>query len=106
MRWIISFVSILCLIQCQVEASDWLNRTIQVNLIVPANRRAFDANYDVLEQSETILSDWVNATNGQYPWTIYTTAWSSIRVGTGCTGTIISDTIVLSDLHCTREKCV
>jgi len=97
-------ILILCLVPFQVRASDWLNRTIRVDLIADRfNHRAFDPKYDILERSERISSG-VNATNGQYPWNILTTAWSNqgsgFRIGTTCSGTIISNNFVLSDLHC------
>jgi len=92
------------LVQVQVQASDWLNRTVRVDLIVNSNRRSFDPQYDLLERSDR-LSNGVNATNGQYPWSILTIAWSGsgVRVGTSCSGTIISNNFVLSDFHCVGQ---
>lgn len=100
-------ILILCLVQHQVQANDWLNRTIRVDLIVDGNRRAYDPKYDLLEQTESITSG-VNATNGQYPWTIFTTAWSDagsgFRIGYSCSGTIVSPNFVLSDYHCVGSE--
>lgn len=87
-------------------SSDWLNRTIRVDLTVDRiNHRAFDSRFDLLVQSEQ-LSSGVNATNGQYPWSILTTAWSGTgtRVGTPCAGSIISSNFVLSDLNCVGRE--
>lgn len=98
MRYIIL---ILCLVQFKVQASDWLNRTVRVDLII--NRRTFDPQYDLFQRSERISSG-VDATNGRYPWTILTTAWSEqgsgFRTGISCAGTIINSNFVLSDLYC------
>ncbi len=100
-------ILILCLGQFQVHANDWLNRTVRVDLIVNGNRRAFDPKFDLLKQSVRISSG-VNATNGQYPWTILTSAWSEqgsgFRVGTPCAGTIIRNNFVLSDFHCVGQE--
>jgi len=102
------WILISCLVQFQVQASaDWLNRTVRVDLIVDrSSYRAFDPKYDKLIQSERIANG-VNATNGQYPWTILTTAWSGppggLRVGTPCSATIISSNFVLSDFHCVGQ---
>jgi len=99
-------ILILCLVLFKVEASDWLNRTIRVDLIVDrSNHRAFNPKHDLLVQSESISSSsGVFASNGQYPWIITTTALSDqgsgIRSGIGCAGTIISSSFVLSDFHC------
>ncbi|XP_037040519.1 coagulation factor X-like [Bradysia coprophila] len=99
-------ILILCAVSLKVEASDWLNRTVRVDLIVDQstiNVRTFDPKFDSLVQSENILNA-VNATNGQYPWVIRTTAWSDqgggFRFGTPCAGTIINSNFVLSDFHC------
>lgn len=103
-------ILIFCLVQLQVQASDWLNRTIRVDLIVAGNHRAFDPKYDLLDRSTERFLGGANATNGQYPWSILTTAWSDAipgwRFGTTCSGTIISSNFVLSDLHCVRQESV
>lgn len=101
------FVLILCLVQVQVQGSDWLNRTVRVDLIVSGNRRAYDSRYDLLVQSgET--SGGINATNGQYPWIIHTTAWSEpfsgFRIGVGCAGVIISGNNFLSEESCVGKS--
>lgn len=101
-------ILVLCLVPFTVDASDWLNRTIRVDLIVDRiNHRPFDPKYDILVQSERISSG-VNATNGQFPWTIYTTAWldqgTGYRIGTPCAGSIISSNFVLSDFLCVGQE--
>lgn len=97
-------ILVLCLVQFQVQAIDWLNRTIRVDLIVNRSR-AYDPQYDLFELSERISSG-VNATNGQYPWSILTIAWSGtgVRVGNICSGTIIGNNFVLSDLYCVGQE--
>lgn len=101
------FILILCLLKFHVavHASDWLNRTVRVDLIV--NRVATDKQYHILQRQERILSA-VNATNGQYPWTIHTTAWSDqgsgMLYGVSCAGSIISENFVLSDFHCVGQQ--
>lgn len=88
-----------------MESSDWLNRTARVDLIV--NRKAFDTQYDLLEGTKAVTSG-INATNGQYPWSIFTIAWahtgSGSATGVSCAGTIIANDFVLSDLHCTGRQ--
>ncbi|XP_037044801.1 uncharacterized protein LOC119080505 [Bradysia coprophila] len=97
------FCLILCLVQFQVQASDWFNRTVRVDLIVNSNGRAYDSQYDSLELSEDLLSS-VIATNGEYPWNIYTIAWGDVapgsRHGQMCLSTIISNNFFLTDFFC------
>lgn len=104
MRYVIL---ILCLVQFQVQASEWLNRTIRVDLIVNRNQRAYDPQFDILERSERISSA-VNTTNGQFPWSILTIAWSDhgsgFRIGTTCSATIISSDFALTDLTCVGHR--
>lgn len=101
-------ILVLCLVFINVDASDWLNRTVRVDLIVDhINVRAFDPKYDSLIHSERI-SDGVNATNGEFPWIIYTTAWSGdaggARIGIPCAGSIINNNFVLSDFYCVGRE--
>ncbi|XP_037027374.1 uncharacterized protein LOC119068073 [Bradysia coprophila] len=101
-------IVILCLLQFRVQAFDWLDRTIRVDLIVDRTRRDFDPRYDsIKQQSETMLISATNATNGQYPWSIFTTAWIDTEVGLReailCSGTIISENFALSDISCTGQ---
>lgn len=97
------FILILCLVQLQVQANDWLNSTVRVDLIVNPNRTAFDPQNDLFERSERFLSG-VNATNGQYPWSIMIGARGNDSFGNRyalvCSGIIISSNFVLTDLHC------
>jgi len=88
---------VLCLFAFQVDASDWSHRTIRVDL--DTNRTVSDRLNGFFEQSER-SPNGVNVTNGQYPWSILTTAWSGSR-GIGCTSSIISENFALTDLHCT-----
>lgn len=101
-------IVILCLLQLRVQANDWLDRTIRVDLIVNDTSKAFDQRYDSLKQSNTILSSATNATNGQYPWSIFTTAWidngAGLRVGVPCSGAIINENFALSDFSCTGQE--
>ncbi|KAG4077419.1 hypothetical protein HA402_002846 [Bradysia odoriphaga] len=94
---------ILCLAQFQVQASDWFNRTVRVDLIVNNNGRAYDSQYDSLELSKELLSG-LRSTNGQYPWSIYTIAWADLgegsRHGQICLSTIISNNFFLTDFFC------
>lgn len=99
-------ILILCLVQFHVQASDWLNRTTRVDLIT--NRVNFDPQYDLFERSERMISG-VNATNGQYPWSIMHTAWSILggsAIGTTCAGTIITNTFAVTDLWCVGRELV
>lgn len=101
------FILILCLFKLQVEASDWANRTIRVDLntnptTVVANRRN-----GPLEQAVRTLNG-LNATNGQYPWTILTSARSSAGsgawAGITCSSSIISENFALTDFYCTGRQ--
>ncbi len=97
-------ILILCLLQFKVEASDWLNRTVRVDLIV--NRKNFDTLQDLYERSERMTSV-VEATNGQYPWSVMTTAWifqGGIGIGVTCSCSIISKNYALSNLRCVGWK--
>ncbi|KAG4077680.1 hypothetical protein HA402_015723 [Bradysia odoriphaga] len=54
-----------------------------------------------------IHSTDTNATNGQYPWTVLTTAWAmqvGFGVGTTCASTIISNNFALSNLRCAGQE--
>lgn len=104
MRYLMIFI--LCLVQFEVQASDWLNRTVRVDLIT--RRQNFVRHYES-ERSEQkmIHSTDIIATNGQYPWTIKTTAWAiQGELGTGvvCAGTLINNNFVLSILRCAGQK--
>lgn len=98
-------ILILCLFTFQVDASDWSSRTIRVDL--NTNRTAFDRQNGLFEQAARSLNG-VNATNGQYPWSIMTTAWSGNGagswIGITCSSSIISENFALTDLHCTGRK--
>ncbi|KAJ6648940.1 Transmembrane protease serine 11D [Pseudolycoriella hygida] len=98
------FILILCMCKLQVEASDWFNRTIRVDL--STNRTNLARQNEILVNSERSLNG-VNATNGQYPWSILTIAWSNLGfgswVGTSCAGSIISENFALTDIHCTGQ---
>ncbi|XP_037048501.1 serine proteinase stubble-like [Bradysia coprophila] len=98
MRFIIF---ILCLLQYQVHGHDWSNRTVRVDLIV--NRRAPPNQYDFRLQSPRIVSSGVDATTGQYPWTILIMSRTVELFGITCSGTIISDSYFLSDFGCVDE---
>lgn len=102
-------ILILCLVSSvSVQASDdWLNRTVRVDLIV--NRELmFNRHYDrSIERASERIKGAVNATNGQYPWSVMTTAWiinGEFAIGVSCTGTIISNNFVLSVLRCVNQK--
>lgn len=98
-------ILVLCLFTFQVDASDWLNRTIRVDL--DTDRTAFDLQKKLLQQPERTLNG-INATNGQYPWSILTTGWSCTGagpcIGRTCAGSIISENFALSDFHCTGQE--
>lgn len=100
-------ILLLCLILFQVEASDWLNRTIRVDLIVNRSGRAYDPQYDSLEQSTEIFGG-IDATNGQYPWNIFTIAWVELQFGSRqgqlCLSTIISGKFFLTDFFCAGHQ--
>lgn len=109
-REMLCIIFILCLVQSQVLASEWQNRTVRVEFNVNNKVRAYDPQYDILEglETPTSISSAVNATNGRYPWTILTIAWGDwqggFRIGTTCTGTLITNNLFLSDIFCTRYK--
>lgn len=101
---------ILSLVQFQVQASsDWLNRTVRVDLTVNKNGRAYDPQYDTVELWREVLSG-VAATNGQYPWSVYTIAWADIpdlpgaRWGQMCLSTIIGTNFMLTDFFCVGHQ--
>ncbi|XP_037037350.1 uncharacterized protein LOC119075060 [Bradysia coprophila] len=98
MRFIIF---IYCLLQYQVHGQDWSNRTVRVDLNV--NRRSPNDQLDVRVQSPRIVFSGVDATNGQYPWTILTLSQTTEPVFIACSGTIISDSYFLSDYGCVEE---
>ena len=91
-------VIILWSVAFQVQASsDWLNRTVRVDLIV--NREA--SQYDWSERfSPRIVFSGIDATNGQYPWTFLTISRTTLNIGIPCSGTIISDSFFLSEATC------
>lgn len=94
----------LCLIQVQVQASDWLDRTVRVDLIT--HQQDIDRQYKTFDQM-AIRSTDSNATNGQYPWTVMTAAWAiqgKFGMGNICTSTIISKDFLLSDLRCAGQE--
>lgn len=102
-------ILLLCLVQFGVQASDdWLNRTIRVDLNVDCNHEPFDPQYVITGTPDNILSDVTTfATNGQYPWSVFSIAW--VLTGTGgfgktCSNTIISKNFGLSDLYCVNQK--
>ncbi|XP_037044850.1 uncharacterized protein LOC119080542 [Bradysia coprophila] len=101
------FCLILCLAQFQVQASDWFNRTVRVDLIVNSNGRAYDSQYDSLELSKELSSGLI-ATNGQYPWSIYSIAWADLgqgsRHGQMCLSTIISNNFFVTDFLCVGHR--
>lgn len=98
-------ILILCLVHYQVQASDWLNRTVRVDLIV--QQQSFIRQYGP-EQSEQMRMHSTDsiATNGQYPWTVKTTAWAiqeGFGIGVVCAGTIINNNFALSNLRCAGQ---
>lgn len=97
-------IFILCSVGFQIQAADWLDRTVRVDLIT--TRKNFDPQYDLFERTETMTSA-VSATNGQYPWSIMTVAWATqglISIGVTCSGTIIAKEFSLSSLRCVNRK--
>ncbi|KAJ6648939.1 Transmembrane protease serine 11B-like protein [Pseudolycoriella hygida] len=98
------FILILCVCKLQVEAFDWFNRTIRVDL--STNRESLARQDEFLVNSERSLNG-VNATNGQYPWSILTVAWSKgpeSWIGIPCAGSIISENFALTDIRCTGRE--
>lgn len=87
--------------QFQVQATDWLNSTVRVDLVVDPNLKTFDPRFDLFDG---FLSG-VNATRGQYPWSIMIGAWRfdqfGNRGGILCSAIVISNNYALTDLHCT-----
>ncbi|KAJ6648529.1 hypothetical protein Bhyg_03759, partial [Pseudolycoriella hygida] len=94
---------LLCLCKIQVEASDWLNRTVRVDL--QTNRTGFAGEEKFLVNSEDALNG-VNATNGQHPWSVFIIAWVDMGggffSGTFCSSSIISKNFALTDISCAR----
>ncbi|KAJ6649507.1 putative thiopurine S-methyltransferase [Pseudolycoriella hygida] len=99
-------ILILCLCKLQVEASDWLNRTIQRDLSLSLWSEDGQERYFV--QTEKTFNAGANATNGQYPWTFYIIAWSNIAAGswTGemCSSSIISQNFALTAFYCLEPQ--
>ncbi|XP_037025044.1 plasma kallikrein-like [Bradysia coprophila] len=99
-------IFLLCLYCVQASGADWLNRTIRVDFVV--DREVFHAFHDQNDfPRESPINDrrGINATNGQFPWTIFTRARSPTQ-GALCTGTIISDSYFLSDLRCLGQQMI
>ncbi|KAJ6648528.1 hypothetical protein Bhyg_03758, partial [Pseudolycoriella hygida] len=84
-----------------VEASDWLNRTVRVDL--RTSFTALEEHEKFFLRSENTLHG-VDATNGQYPWSVLMIAWEytgfGLYTGTFCSSSIISKNFALSDIYC------